>query len=1103
MAKFNDNIILQGGAEFRNLKITSTVDADIIGVIRSIFNSGGTEVTDIECCADGTNWFSLRGYKTQNTYEEVGGNIPILDGLSSDGKSYKFRVLKAGGEAGSEYISITNNNGIITIDLSNGFKDRIDDIETALLGKVSNEFKTGSESIYKVLSDNNFTDLLLAKLSTIQIKKDVAGNGKYYLAFNDGTTEHQLGADIPLDSVINSGSVKTCTTVDVPVNGYKVGDKYIDFTIANSTEHVYILVSDLIDIMYGFAGDEITTTIESGNKIKAKINSNSIDITKLKKVVLGTITKTNSLISEINEYTLKEAIIVLACNIKDLYDRKADKNQTIISPTADSDQITANTYDLTTILQKSLNNINYLFTNKANSNHNHEGVYLKPADIIDNITSTDINKPLSANQGKVLGALIGERIKGVKVDGIELTPNVNKVVEVPIMQGASASTNGKAGLVPKPLSGQQASFLRGDGSYGQPNADTIASASYIGDVTPVMNGGTFVNNSGNIVITLTTTYVSKTLFPAAVDIVRVIRNGLELAEGEDFTIASGGSNVITLVGYTLYDDDIILVKYKTSIGVYGSVFQNAVDNAIIITSQANEAAQRAEEAAIEAENITDNKIDKSSITDKLGSDKTKVMSQYGVSNAIMKSYLYDRNQLAYGVRQNLAGTGDLERVGNLSLHKTLPISSNARNCVKDATGVKYYLSNTSDFFKEDGVTPSILDGTDGDVMKEVPEFYVLEETVNNYTYTWLSEFPLPGFKRIPKTYHGLYEGSYNTTTGQTRSVINTAANYRLGLPSTGQSRQYYNNGAKLNRNINWTIDRILSNYVRELLFRVDYATYNCQAPYNSQLTAEGYKQGGLGAGVTTLDGRWEWNGYNPFIPCGYTAELGNRTGVKNFTMPYAYEAQNTTTHVNWYKGIYNAATIYNVGEYVADMEDTSIGLGNGKLYKCIQQTTAGTPLTNTAYFTQQTRTVIQVNRYLVEIPFGHIHKHTIDAIVELTENYTIVKCYIYDNPANFADTKTANARYLCDMPATDGYIKSFNKYTSIPSSIGGNSNSWGCDYLNIKNNTSGTLRGLLVSGSAYYGANAGFGCSYSVISPAYASASIGVRLCCIEENIIL
>lgn len=1106
--EYYSNIVLKGGKEIRNLKISSLVDADILGVIRTVFNTGATEVKDIECCYDGTNWFSLRGYKAQNTYEEIGGNIPILEGLSSDGKSYKFRVLKAGGEAGSEALTITNSGGIITIDLSNGFKDRIDDIEEVISSKVDKELKTGSQSVYKVLSDNNFTDLLLAKLNTIQIKKDASGNGKYYLVFNDGVNDIQLGVDIPLDSVIDSGSVKECDTINEPVIGYKVGDKYIDFTIANSSEHVYILVSDLVDTMEGYTGEDIKTIV-TGNTIKAELIDNSIDIAKLKKIVLGTINKSDTLISETTEYTIKEAIILLACNIKDLYDRKADKVLSILNPTADSNQITADSYELVTILQKALNNIKYLFDNKANSDHSHEGVYLKPTDVIDNISDSSTTKPLSANQGKVLGGLINERIKGVSVDGVELTPDPNKIVEVPIMQGATPSLNGKAGLVPKPLSGQQSAFLRGDGSYGVPNADVVASASYIGATTPVLNGMTSCTVVGNNVeILLTNAYVSRALFPAAVDIVRVMRNGLDLTEGEDFTIETleaATRKKIILVNYPLHTDtDIIIVRYKTSIGVYGSIFQTSLEECIEATSEAITASERAENAAIEAESIADSKIDKAAIVDKLGADPNKLMSQKATTDAIMKSYNYDVNQLAYGVRLDLTSDGKtLVRVGNLSLHKTRPITSKAKNCVKNVAGVNYYLSDDTDLLKADGVTPSVLDGTDGDVMKEIPEFFGREYTEENYAYTYISEFPLPGFIRIPKTYHGLYEGSYDTTTNQTRSVIN--ATIRTGLPATGQSRSYYNNGARLNRNITWNIDTLLSNYVRELLFRVDYATYDSQAPYNSQPTAEGYLQGGLGVGVTTLDGRWEWNGYNPFIPCGYTSNLGNKTGVKYFTMPYGYEAFNTTTKVQWYKGVYNQATIYNVGEYVSDKDDTTIGQGDGKLYKCIQQTTAGIPLTNTAYFTEQIRTKVQVNRFLVEMPFGHTFKHTIDSIIELTNAYTTTKCYIYDNPehyptSNANDIKTANARFLCNMPSAEGYVKTFNKYTLVPYAIGGSSNSWGYDYYYWRGEAGGVLRGLLFGGNALNGALAGFGCSNALYSPSLADANFGVRLCNFPEG---
>ena len=54
--------------------------------------------------------------------------------------------------------------------------------------------------------------------------------------------------NIPKDMVVSSSSLQSVTSVDNPYVGAKVGDKYIDLVIANSTsEHIYIPVSDLID----------------------------------------------------------------------------------------------------------------------------------------------------------------------------------------------------------------------------------------------------------------------------------------------------------------------------------------------------------------------------------------------------------------------------------------------------------------------------------------------------------------------------------------------------------------------------------------------------------------------------------------------------------------------------------------------------------------------------------------------------------------------------------------------------------------------------------------------------------------------------------------
>lgn len=60
----------------------------------------------------------------------------------------------------------------------------------------------------------------------------------------------EIGAiKIPKDSVVNSGSVKTVTVTDTPYAGARIGDKYIDLIIINSTsEHVYIPVQSLVDV---------------------------------------------------------------------------------------------------------------------------------------------------------------------------------------------------------------------------------------------------------------------------------------------------------------------------------------------------------------------------------------------------------------------------------------------------------------------------------------------------------------------------------------------------------------------------------------------------------------------------------------------------------------------------------------------------------------------------------------------------------------------------------------------------------------------------------------------------------------------------------------
>lgn len=122
------------------------------------------------------------------------------------------------------------------------------------------------------------SEYTVAKASTA----DDGYSSTYYLT-KDGS---QVGEkiNIPKDLVVESGSVETVETADSPVEGYVVGDKYIDLVLANSDDaHIYVLVSDLVDTYT--AGDGITIT---GNVIS--VDTSAIDISSKQDVITGAAT---------------------------------------------------------------------------------------------------------------------------------------------------------------------------------------------------------------------------------------------------------------------------------------------------------------------------------------------------------------------------------------------------------------------------------------------------------------------------------------------------------------------------------------------------------------------------------------------------------------------------------------------------------------------------------------------------------------------------------------------------------------------------------------------------------------------------------------------
>lgn len=422
---------------------------------------------------------------------------------------------------------------------------------------------------------------------------------------------------------------------------------------------------------------------------------------------------------------------------------------------------------------------------------------------------------------------------------------------------------------------------------------------------------------------------------------------------------------------------------------------------------------------------------------------------------------YLEEQCAYGVERDITvSSSTLTRVGNTALHKSLPLQSRMRGCILNDNGdvVEYldpksWLGNTRD-------------GSRGQVMVELPLYYFRAITDGNKQRFMLSEYPLPGYTQVPKMYVSAYEATVQRSTNKLASVATTDADYRggnnntaydgnsntfLGRPATAISRTNFRKYAR-NRKSGSAEWNCMTYDIQKTLFwffAVEYATLNSQAEYNAELTSEGYHQGGLGAGVTTLsDAKWSaFNGYYPFIPCGHTDELGNGTGVVAYTMPTEYDPDGNQpeTNVPRYRGVEN--------------------------------------------------------------PFGHIWQWTDGINIRISPTAEnggddTSKVYVCSDPSKFSDTSYDGYSHVGNEARESGYIKNiiFGEGGDIvPSEVGGGSTTYFCDYHYTNIPTSETLRGLLFSGNADGGAGAGLASAFSTLAPSAASANIGSRLCFLPE----
>lgn len=239
-----------------------------------------------------------------------------------------------------------------------------------------------------------------------------------------------------------------------------------------------------------------------------------------------------------------------------------------------------------------------------------------------------------------------------------------------------------------------------------------------------------------------------------------------------------------------------------------------------------------------------------------------------------------------------------KRIGKLELHASLPVQSLMRRCVlRDNGEVAYYL-DANDSTKKEGGAPAKLDGADGQVMVEIPTFYVKFETEGNKRRCLMSLHALPGFAKWEKLYVSAYEATIQRSTSKLSSVVNATADYRggnneasydgthrslLGRPASTLSLNKARGFARSRGGAPWNCYTYQAHKTIFWLFAVEYCNFNSQDDFTAALD-NGCKQGGLGRGVTTLSAWSSVFGYLPFVPCGKTNGLGNSSGVASVSV---------------------------------------------------------------------------------------------------------------------------------------------------------------------------------------------------------------------------
>lgn len=399
----------------------------------------------------------------------------------------------------------------------------------------------------------------------------------------------------------------------------------------------------------------------------------------------------------------------------------------------------------------------------------------------------------------------------------------------------------------------------------------------------------------------------------------------------------------------------------------------------------------------------------------------------------------------YGVSwSETSSNPDCTRIGNMDMHRTLPIQSMMKGYLyfKDGNPLYRMLKLNDSWTKCENYSAggwrdvdTLLEDNNINVMIKIPEFWWIDDYIESTETHNLKICPhaKPGWHHHKEAYVSAYEGYIDG---------NYYRSSKNKIPSVNFTRSTVRPKARANGLGNsWNIYTYNEHRAICHLFLIEYATRNSQKAVNTALTVEGFRQGGLGSGCTTgtatINGNQTWS----FIPTGSSDSLGS---------------------------------------------------GSGEVTVTIQQTDSSGSNTTT--------TTRKCNRYRgIENPFGHVWKHTDDVISVYISGYGARFWYKCDSPDHFGDSISNDNPYYKNIAAnavvtghkTKIVTTSTCDFFALSCNNGSETTYW-CDYN--WDNTDGSLHCLLIGGGSGNGGGAGLFGLDSSRGVGLSSANVGSRL---------